>query len=99
MSHQETREYEDQRGVRLRRRLNIRRLIGVIIILLLVSGIIWFCFFSGLADPVVMAIEPFLGSAAALINDPLGIDWGGWLIGLAAIVIPAGLLLLFIFDS
>lgn len=99
MSHQETREYEVQRGARRRRRLNIRRLIGVMIILVMVSGIIWLCFFSGLADPVAMAIEPFLGSAAALINDPLGVDWGGWLIGLAAIVIPVGLLLLFIFDS
>jgi hypothetical protein len=52
-----------------------------------------------LADPVVMAIEPFLGSAAALINDPLGIDWGGWLIGLAVVAIPHVLLLAFLFDS
>lgn len=66
--------------------------------LVMVAGIIWLCFFSGLGDPLVMAIEPFLGSAAALINDPLGINWGGWLVGFATIAIPLALLLVFLFD-
>ncbi|MET3172878.1 UNVERIFIED_ORG: Fe2+ transport system protein B [Arthrobacter sp. UYCu721] len=92
-------EYEDERYARHRRRLSIRRLIGVVIILTVIWGIIWMGFFSGLADPVIRTVEPFLSTAAALINDPLGIDWGGWLVGLAVIVIPHIAFLLFIFDD
>jgi hypothetical protein len=51
MSQQETHEYQDQRGDRRNRSLNVRRLIGVIIILVMVLGIIWLCFFSGFGRP------------------------------------------------
>jgi Fe2+ transport system protein B len=92
-------EYEDERYARYRRGLNIRRVIGVAIILTVVWGVFWLCFLSGLADPVIMTVEPFLSSAAALINDPLGIDWGGQLVGIAIIVIPHIALLMFLFDD
>lgn len=93
------REYEDEPYARYRRNLRIRRLIGVIIILAAIWGIIWLCFLSGLADPVVMTVEPYLNQAASMINDPLGIDWGGWLVGFAVIAIPHIGFLLFIFDD
>ncbi len=34
-----------------------------------------------------------------MINDPLGIDWGGWLVGIAVIAIPHIGLLMFILDE
>lgn len=94
-----TLEYQDERYARHRRGLRIRRVIGVAVVLALVWGIIWLGFFSGLADPVIAAVQPFMDGAAVLINDPLGIDWGGKLVGLAIIIIPHIALLLFIFDD
>ena len=70
MFRRRTHEYEDERYARYRRGLNIRRLIGATLILAVIWGIIWLCFLSGFADPVITAVEPILGSAAAIINDP-----------------------------
>ncbi|GAB5079689.1 hypothetical protein [Arthrobacter sp. AD-310] len=92
-------EDEDGRYVRHRRNLRIRRLIGVTIILTALWGAIWLCFLSGLADPLIAVAAPAFNAAAALINNPLGVDWGGWLVGAAAIIIPHIALLLFLFDD
>jgi hypothetical protein len=92
-------QYEDDRYVRRRRSLRVRRFIGAAIIAAAIWGIIWLSFFSGFADPVVMAVEPYLNRVAALINDPLGIDWGANLVGFAVILIPHIGLVLFILDD
>lgn len=94
-----TLEYDDELYVRRRRGLRVRRLVGVAILLVFVWGFIWLAFFSGLADPVAAAAAPFLDKTAALINDPLGIDWGGKLVAVALVVIPHMGLLLFILDD
>lgn len=92
-------EHDDERYTRYRRGLNFRRLIGGIIILAVIWGIIWLCFFSGFAEPIITTAEPIISKAAALINDPVGIDWGGWLVGIAIVAIPHIAFLFFIFDD
>jgi hypothetical protein len=92
-------EGEDGRYGRHRRNLKMRRLIGVGVILAALWGAVWFCFLSGLADPLITLMAPAFNNIATLINDPLGIDWGGWLVGAAAILIPHIVLLLFLFDD
>lgn len=79
--------------------LNIRRLIGVLIIIGLIWGLFWLIFLSGLADPAIAMITPVWQSAASMINDPLGIDWGGKLMAIAAVIIPHIGMLFFIFDN
>lgn len=79
-----------------RRSLRIRRLIGVLLIMAMVWGLIWLIFISGIADPVIEAAKPVYHQAAAMINDPLGIDWADKLVAIMAIAIPhIGMLALF----
>ncbi|WP_216699226.1 hypothetical protein [Arthrobacter sp. H14] len=63
MFRRKTQEHEDERYARYQRGLDFRRLIGVTIILAVIWGIIWLCFLSGFADPLITAVEPILGSA------------------------------------
>lgn len=82
-----------------RRSLNLRRLLAVCVAVAMLWGLFWLLFQSGLTDPVVQLASPVLDRLIAMINEPLGIDWGGQLLAVAAIIIPHLLVLLFIFDQ
>lgn len=82
-----------------RRNLRLRRLIGVLVITGFAWGLFWIFAVSGLADPVFAAIGPFYEKAGAMINNPLGIDWGDKLMKIATIMIPHLGMLFFIFDN
>jgi len=82
-----------------RRSVNLRRLIGAVVAVVMLWGLFWLVFQSGLTDPVVEVAGPVFDRLIAMINEPLGIDWGGQLLAVAAIIIPHLLLLLFIFDE
>ena len=86
-------------GSQGRRSLNLRRLIAVVIAVAMVWGLFWLLFQSGLTDPMVELAGPVFDRLIAMVNEPLGIDWGGQLLALAAIIIPHLLVLLFIFDQ
>ncbi|MEU3016584.1 hypothetical protein ABZ635_04205 [Nocardiopsis sp. NPDC007018] len=81
------------------RSLSLRRLIAVGIAVAMLWGLFWLIFQSGLTDPVVELADPVIDHLIAMINEPLGIDWGGRLLAIAAIIIPHLLVLLFIFDE
>lgn len=82
-----------------RRRLRLRRLIGVLVIVAFGWLLFWVFAMSGLADPVIQTIGPFYKKAGAMINDPLGIDWGDKLMAVATIMVPHLGILFFIFDN
>ncbi|MEV2278285.1 hypothetical protein AB0I72_22135 [Nocardiopsis sp. NPDC049922] len=82
-----------------RRSLNLRRLLGACIAVAMIWGLFWLLFLSGLTDPLTEAVRPGYDRLVAMINEPLGIDWGGYLVAAAAVVIPHLGLLLFIFDE
>lgn len=79
--------------------LSIQRLIAVAIIIAVAWGLFWLIFRSGLADPAIAMITPVWDSTVKMIEDPLGIDWGGKLMAIAAIMIPHLGMLFFIFDA
>lgn len=81
------------------RKFRVRRAIGIALILAILWLVAWLLFFSGIADPIVLAATPAYNQLAAMINDPLGIDWGGKLMLAAAVIIPHIGLLMFIFDD
>lgn len=82
-----------------RKQLNISRTIAVAIMLAVLWGLFWVFFISGLADPVIEAATPAYTHVANLINDPLGIDWGGQLMAVALIMVPHLGILFFMFDD
>lgn len=84
---------------RPRRRFNVRRFIGVLIILAVLGSLVWLLLFSGVAEPVVMTVSSLYNSTASMINDPLGIDWGGKLLAVGMVVLPVVVLVLFLFDD
>lgn len=63
-----------------------RRLI-VIAVLLLLLWLLVAVFQSGVADPVLEPMMPAFNAAADLINDPLGVDWGGIALAIATVAI------------
>ncbi|KOX14025.1 hypothetical protein [Nocardiopsis sp. NRRL B-16309] len=81
------------------RSLNLRRLLGACIAVAMVWGLFWLLFRSGLTDPLLEMAAPGYERLVAMINDPLGIDWGGRLVTIAAILIPHLGILLFVFDE
>ncbi|WP_431872699.1 hypothetical protein [Nocardiopsis eucommiae] len=81
-----------------RRSLSLRRLLGAFVAVAMLWGLFWLAFQSGLAAPLVELAGPAIAQVIAMINDPLGIDWGGQLLALSAIAIPHMLVLLFIFE-
>jgi hypothetical protein len=82
-----------------RRSLSVRRLIGACVAVAMLWGLFWLIFLSGLTDPLTEMASPVVDRLIAMINEPLGIDWGGHLVAIAAIIIPHLVLLLFIFDG
>ncbi|MFE9245239.1 hypothetical protein [Nocardiopsis sp. NPDC006938] len=82
-----------------RRSLNLRRFIALCVVVVMLWGLFWLVFQSGLADPLVVLVGPAIEHLIAMINEPLGIDWGGQLLAIAVIGIPHLLVLLFIFDQ
>lgn len=85
--------------IRPRRRFNVRRFIGVLIILLILGALAWLLLFSGIAEPVVTTVSSLYSNTAAMINGPLGIDWGGKLLAVGMTVLPVIVLVLFLFDD
>lgn len=81
------------------RTLNVRRFLGAFIALAMMWVLFWLLFLSGLTDPFLELARPGFNYLIAMINEPLGIDWGGRLLAIAAIIIPHLLVLLFIFDQ
>lgn len=88
---------------RRRKRLNARKLIVIACFAAFIWLIVWIVLFSGIAapvvDPLVAALTPFYQSAAAIINDPLGVDWGEQFFVAATIILPHFGLLAFMFDD
>lgn len=82
-----------------RRKITVRKKVGWLIIVALLGGMAWLLLFSGMAEPITLAISDLYAQAATLINNPLGIDWGDKLIGAIAVILPMILLLLFLFDQ
>ncbi|WP_017544022.1 hypothetical protein [Nocardiopsis prasina] len=82
-----------------RRSISVRRLLGACIAAAMLWGLFWLLFLSGLTDPLLEIARPGFDRLIAMINEPLGIDWGGYLVAIAAVVIPHLVLLLFIFDG
>ncbi|WP_017605625.1 hypothetical protein [Nocardiopsis alkaliphila] len=81
------------------RTLNLRRFLGACIALAMLWGLFWLLFLSGLTDPLLELARPGFDYLIAMVNEPLGIDWGGRLLAIAVIAIPHLLVLLFIFDQ
>lgn len=81
------------------RTLNVRRLLGACLAVVMLWGLFWLLFLSGLTDPLLDLARPGFEYLVAMINEPLGIDWGGRLLAIAAIIIPHLLVLLIIFDQ
>ena len=81
-----------------RRSLSLRRLLGAFIAVAMLWGLFWLIFQSGWADPLVQLATPAIEQLITMINDPLGIDWGGQLLAFAAITIPHLLILFLIFE-
>lgn len=80
------------------RRLLVSRLIAVGLMASAFWGIWWFFTSSSYAEPITSVISPYWNQAVALINDPLGVDWGGILFGVAAIIITHLGMISFLFD-
>lgn len=81
-----------------RRRLRARRAVALFVILWIIIGIVWLVKFSGLLDPVLEMAAPGYNTVVSMINDPLGIDYGGALINVASIFILHIGMLMFIFE-
>ena len=80
-------------------KLLVRRLIAVGIILAVFWAAYWFIMHSPYWLAAREQIMPAYNSAAALINDPLGIDWGGQLVTIGAFVMGHLGFILFLFDE
>lgn len=77
----------------------IRKAIGIILIMAIVWGVIWLIFYSGYADPVIAAVGPWYDSAVTAVSDPLGVDWAGHAMMIAAIIVPHMALIMFLLDE
>lgn len=82
-----------------RRKLRLRRGVAVFVILWVLIGLVWLVKFSGLLDPLLEMAAPHYDAAAAMINDPLGIDYGGALMQIAGFFILHIGAIMFIFDE
>lgn len=80
-------------------KLLVRRLIAVGIILAVLWAAYWFIMHSPYGIVAREQIMPVYNSAAALINDPLRIDWGGQLMVIGAFVMGHLGFILFLFDE
>lgn len=80
-------EPQKRRRHRRRRGLRLRRLLGIGILASMGWGAYWLIALSGMADPVLLIIEPLYHQAAEAINDPLGVDWGDKFLALATVFI------------
>lgn len=81
-----------------RRRLHVRRAAAMFVILWIIIAVIWLVKFSGLLDPLLEITDPAYNAVVAMINDPLGIDYGGIMLNVASIFILHIGMLMFIFD-
>lgn len=72
--------------------LRIRRLIAVALIMATFWGLFWLFFSSSYGEPLAQGLkpitEPTWNFLVAVINDPLGIDWGAKLVALGGLIIP-----------
>lgn len=80
-------------------KLLVRRLIAVGIILAVFWAAYWFIMHSPYGLVAREQIMPIYNSAAALINDPLGIDWGGHLVTIGAFAMGHIGFILFLFNE
>lgn len=78
-----------------RRKLLIRRVLGVLVIVVAALGFYWALFHS----PVAPMIDSIISPVAGVINNPLGVDWGGAFMKIAGIVLLKISLLAMIFDQ
>lgn len=78
-----------------RREMFTRRLIGVLII----AALIWLAIWIVLWSPASAYTVPAFNKAAAIINDPLGVDWAGKVLGIATIAAMHMGMIEFLFNS
>lgn len=76
----------------------LRRLIALAILAAIAAGVFWF-FSTDASDPLTEAVAPVWEPMTSLINDPLGVDWGGHLYGLAFFAISYLGLIMFMLDE
>lgn len=89
-----------ERGHHRRRRgLRLRRLLGIGMLASMGWGAYWLIALSGMADPVLLIIEPLYRQAAEAINDPLGVDWGSKFLALATVFISHIGMIFYIVDE
>lgn len=83
-------EKEKQRKRELRvggKRLLLSRFIAVTLLFALVAAGVWFFTQTQAAETIAASVAPIWDPMVAFVNDPLGIDWGGILYGIAFILI------------
>lgn len=101
MSEHYDEDYYEPRRRRRRdhRRFRPQRVLPLIIALALFWGIGWFVYSQGYLDPLIEIATPMWNKLAALIDDPLGVDWGGMFIKIASVAILHIGLILMLFDN
>lgn len=77
-----------------RRQRRVRRSLGVLVALAMVGGAVWVVGYSGLADPVLVALAPVTKFVKSAADDPKGA-----LMIVGALVITKIGILTFIFDD
>lgn len=81
-------------------KLFVRRLIGIAFIAAVVAAVIWFVLYSPIGQNAFAQVRPVYHKAMAMINDPLGIDWGGQFMSIAVLLIShIGLYMMFFDDK
>lgn len=81
------------------KKLLVSRLIAVGLMVGFFWLIWWFFTSSPYAEPITALVSPLWDKAVTMINDPLGIDWGGILMGVAFVAISHIGMISFLFDE
>lgn len=80
------------------KKLWISRAIALGIIVAVAAGVFWF-FSSDASEPLKQAAAPVWDPMVGIINDPLGVDWGGYLYGAALFAISYIGIITFMLDE
>lgn len=66
--------------------LRIRRLACCALVMMFITAAVWIFLLSDIAKPITEPIKPYWNDLAAMINDPMGVDWGAKLVGAATLL-------------
>ena len=80
----------------------IKRRISKLMAFLILSAMIWGAFYvitqTDIFAPALVHITPLWDKAMVFINDPLGIDWGGMLVGAGSLFLSNVLIFRILFN-